>query len=328
MTDRVRWETALRALRMLAATMTPHDRVTLIGFAEHATMLAEDATAAQLAEFANGNSLPLPQGNANWPAAWRAAVDAAQAAAGPTLRRVVFLSPLEVEWTSAAIGEAAVALGKLHETQTPWHFIHVSTVRPPDPLAQLADKAQGQLATGSNASQIHAALAQALTGRSGIVATGASVKLAFNPKAVSGYRLVGHEATTLTGEATDPLEIDLASGEQVVGFYELWVKPSSDQLIATVELTWRDGASGQPRKASQAIRRSQLIESFAGAPHWLQQGIVAAKAAEVLRGSHYAPTVRPYGQIRELAGQVDRQAAEQRSFQQLVELVEAAEKLR
>jgi hypothetical protein len=273
-------------------------------------------------------ALAAPGGASRLAVALQAAIDAAQTTFGPAVRRVVFISPLDGELSSTLVANAGEALGKLNEARIPWQIVRLGAGKPPEPLGKLVEDARGQLASATSATQIHASLAKSLTGCDGLVASGASVKLVFNPKAVSGYRLVGHEAMTLTGEASDPLEIDLRAGEQLVGLYEMWIKPTSDEMIATVELSWRDAASGQPRKAAHAIRRSQLAESFAGAPHWLQQGIVTAKAAEVLRGSHYAPASRPFGQLRDLDGQVDLQAAQQPSFKHLVELVDLAEKLR
>jgi Ca-activated chloride channel family protein len=308
--------------------MRPHDRVTLIGFAEYANMLAEDATAAQLTELIDTDALASAGGNSRLTVGLHAAIDAAQAASGPEARRVVFISPLDEELGSMSAATASEALGKLSEAKIPWQFVRLGAGKPPEPFVKLVEEARGQLTSATSATQIHSSLTRLLTGRDALVASGVTVKLVFNPKAVSGYRLVGHEATTLTGEASDPLEVDLRAGEQLVGLYEMWIKPTSDEVIATIELSWRDAASGQPRKAAHAIRRTQLAESFAGAPHWLQQGIVTAKAAEVLRGSYYAPASRPFGQLRDLAGQVDMQVAQQPSFKQLVELVDLAEKLR
>lgn len=328
MADQARWETTHRALRKLAASMRPQDRVTLIGFAEHANMLAEDATAAQLTELIDGQTLAAPGGASRLSVGLQAAFDAAQATSTPEIRRVLLISPLDEDLDTSGDAATALGLNKLNDAKIPWQIVRLGAGQASEALGKLVSDARGQLASATSATQIHAALAQALTGHDALVASGASVKLVFNPKAVSGYRLVGHEAMTLTGEASDPLEIDLRAGDQLVGLYEMWIKPGSDESIATVELSWRDAASGQPRKAAHAIRRTQIAESFAGAPHWLQQGIVTAKAAEVLRGSHYTPASRPFGQLRDLAGQVDMQAARQPSFKQLVELIELAEKLR
>jgi len=327
MADSGRWEATLRALRRFSASLRGADRATLIGFAEEPNLLAEDLTGPQLAEFLKSPKVEH-NGASRLLVGFQAAVEAVRASGDKSNRHVVLISPFDENLDTTMLTTAGEALAALKAAGASSQCVRVSRGPADEELARTVGESGSSLATAADPTRLHAALVESLTGQSHLVAAGASLKVTFNPKSVVGYRLVGHEALTITGAATDPLEIDLRAGDSLVGLYELTVKPNDEALVATVELTWRDAASGKVRKSVQMIQRNQMAESFAGAPHWLQQGIVTAKAAEVLRGSHYAPASRPYAQWRELASQVDMQTAQQPSFRQLVDLVGNAEKPR
>ncbi len=160
-----------------------------------------------------------------------------------------------------------------------------------------------------------------------VLARAATLRVTFNPKVVSSYRLMGHEAATITGEAGDPLVTDLLVEQTATSLYELWLKPGSTGVVAQVELKWRDPNSGQPRRHVQWIQRSQVAPSFADAEPWLQQGIVAARVAEYLRGSYYVPSTRRWEPLVELAQQV-APAARTPQFRSLERLIDDAARLR
>ena len=135
-------------------------------------------------------------------------------------------------------------------------------------------------------------------------------------------RLVFPEKTTQLR-----IEVDLVAEQTATGMFELWLKPAAEGELARVELAWRDLA-GQPRRIERVIARKQVASTFATSPPWLQQGIVAASAAELLRGSYYVPRSRRLGQLQELVGEVNESAAKAPEFQALVRLIETADGLR
>ena len=98
-------------------------------------------------------------------------------------------------------------------------------------------------------------------------------------------------------------------------------------VVATAELTWHDPKSGQLRRVAQTIRRGQFSESFSQAPAWFQQGVIAAKTAEVLRGSYFAPSGTPWAQVFALTQQLDPAVAERTDFGLLLDLIKNADRL-
>jgi hypothetical protein len=110
--------------------------------------------------------------------------------------------------------------------------------------------------------------------------------------------------------------------------YEVWLKPTSEGDLASVEVAWHHPTNGHPQRRVQPVRRSHFAPSFAQAPPWLQQGVVAARTAEYLRGSFHLPASRHMSQLLELAGSVESGAAKMPEFRALVRLIEQADKLR
>lgn len=321
-----RWATTVRALEKIAADMGPEDRLSLLGYAEQPRILAENATAGEVQTIVSGG-LPQPAGSADLAAVIQLAGDAARKPPAMTSRIVI------VTAASGDPGEATMArldesLGQLAATGVPWQLVRLAAAEPESPLAALAERHDGEIVSAESADQVHAALWQKLTGQSSIVAHAVSLKLTLNPQVVTGYRLLGHASTTLTAENTAPLEISLHANQTATAMYELWIKPGAAAPVATAELTWRDPRSSEQRRLIQPLGNEQIAASFSEAPAWFQQGVIAVKTAEALRGSYFVSGSRPLDQIRDLAAQVDRGAAEQPNFQALLRLLELTQKLR
>ncbi len=321
-----RWETILRALAKIADDMRPTDRLTLIGFAERATVLAENATHGDLRAIVSGGGLPQPGGIADLPTAIRAACETARDEQVTEAQLVVVITAGRGDYDDSVVASVVDSLLQLDTDNIAWQIISLSPQN--SQLTDLARRARGEVIAATSASEIRAAILDKLTGQSSLVARGASLKLTFNPQVVTSYRLLGHATTTLTAEAANSLEIDLHADQTATAMYELWIKPGETDKVATAELTWLDPQSAQPRRAAQTIHRGRIAASFSQAPGWFQHGVIAAKAAEVLRGSYFAPTSRPLDRIRDLADHVEPSTAQQADFQGLLRLLEQAQKLR
>ncbi len=142
------------------------------------------------------------------------------------------------------------------------------------------------------------------------------------------YRLLGHEAATLTGTTSDPVVVDLHAGQIGTSMYEVWLKPDVEGDLGSVEVTWRHPSAGQPQRRLQPLRRADLATSFATSPTWLQQGIIAARTAEHLRGSTFVPNTRRLAQMLELASRVNASTDAAPEFRALVRLIQQADRLR
>ena len=143
------------------------------------------------------------------------------------------------------------------------------------------------------------------TGAPRVVARGATLTVTFKPHVVQAYRLVGHATTTLTGPVEAVTKVDLTAGAELAGLFELWLKPTGGDDVATVELVWHDPAGGAQRHLAGRVSRPQFAKSFAESAASLQAVALAAETARALR-SHAAPG-RGLGRVLDLASQVQPQ---------------------
>jgi Ca-activated chloride channel family protein len=317
-----------RALDEIAKHMAKADRITLMGFAERPSVLAENVTPEDLQAFVRSGAFPKPHGVPDLARAIDAVCQAAKGEKTALVQRVALISAGRADLDEFALKKAEKVLGELSAAKIPWQVIRVGSSEVESQLAELARRTGGQFTTAAAPTDIFAALLEQLVGQSSTVAKGASLKVTFNPQVVTGYRLMGHESATLTGPAADPLEIDLHALQVAVGLYEVWIRPNGDDTVATAELTWTDPTSGQARRVARPIRRELFAASFSAAPTWLRQGVISAKTAEALRGSYYAPATHPFAHLAHLAEEIDPAAAQQGEFPRLMQLLKQAGRLR
>ena len=328
MQSQARFTGVRRALAKLARHMQDADRVTLVRFATESFIVAEKITADELAQLAWSDDLGAPSGSANLPvgieAAWKIARDTT------TLdpRHVVVISGDRGNLDPSVLPAATEKLGELASMNIPWRIVRVAADENDVHWNKLAEDARGKILAAAAPDYLYEALFGALINFTTTVAEDVSVTLKFSPQQVAAYRLVGHEATTLTGFAPQEVTVDLGADQTAVGLYEVALKPGTAKAIGTIEVTWIHPPNRQKARIVRSILREELSGGFLDAPAWLQQGAIAAKAAECLRGSHYAPKSRTFRQILELAGKVDPSVAGEADFRRIVELLEKAEKLR
>lgn len=329
-----RSQTVKRAITDLARQMANEDRVTLITFGKQSQVVAENAAREELEKVLASEAFENPTSSADLFSAIQSACDAVTKVPSKQPTRVVFITSGRSAFLEQQLEQAAACLTTLKSANIPWQIMSVSSADAHAQLADLASQSGGQLGSVNSADALRGVLSEALTGRPATIAQGVSLKITFNPEAVGTYRLVGHESATLTGEAGDPIEVDLMAEQTATALYEVFLKPvaekakDKDPIVATAELNWRDPASGQPRKTAQSLRRSQLAWTFAQASPALQQGAIAAQVAQMLRGSHYVPASRRFSHLADLAQDIDRRASQTPEFKGLIELVEFAGRLR
>jgi Ca-activated chloride channel family protein len=328
MRGQARLDATRRALTKLIAHLGENDRVTLIRFAEQPAVLAEEASREQLATLMADGGLPAPGGAANLSAAIAEVCRRAREANDGAARQVVVITADRGNFDPQALPQASEALRQVADMNLSWRIIRLAAEGNDAHWSDLAEQARGKIQAASSGDQIFAGLHEALVGQPVVAAKSVAVKLKFNPQVVAAYRLLGHEATTLTAGENTPIVIDLEDYQVATTLYELSLKPGVTEPVATVDLTWRHPPTDQSLRIARPILRKHLAGSFSQAPAWHQEAVIAAKAAEALRGSQYSATARPIAQVLELAGQVPESLAQESDFRQLVGLLKGAEKAR
>jgi Ca-activated chloride channel family protein len=329
-----RMDAVRRALLKLADHMNDRDRVTLVRFAEQPVVLAKNATARQLTGLVASGGLSNPTGAANMAGAIHAAWETARDTTTLEPRQVVVLSGDRGNFDAAALARSVEQLRELADMNIPWRVVRLAAHEKDAHWPQLAETARGKVASARSPAEVYDALLEALVNSPTVVAQDVSLTVTFNPKVVSGYRLIGHEARTLTGLSTEPVTIDLRADQTPLCLYEITLQPAMEnktnpnEAACAVDIHWRHPPTNQPLRIARPILRKQVSGSFSQGPAWFQEAAIAAKAAEVLRGSYYAPTSRGLGQVLDVAKEVDPHLAAEPDFQQLVDLLKKVEKLR
>ena len=184
------------------------------------------------------------------------------------------------------------------------------------------------------------ALAELVTGVSSMVARRAEVQVAFNPKAVLAYRLVGHGPSAATGLGGDVWATDLRSAQEATLLFEVWMHDSYEDEIASAETHWRSPDSGEPRHSGRvSLGRYEVATTWRESPPALQAGAIAAEIGERLRGVRtfelrgdqgFREWRKPVGwtEIIEAAAEVSPEVAAHEDFRRLIELVRKMEELR
>lgn len=328
MRGQARHEATRRALTKLVAHLGEGDRVTLIRFAEQPAVLAEEATREQLTTLLADGGLPSPGGAANLSAAIAEVCRRAREANDGAPRQVVVITADRGNFNPQALPQAVEVLRQVADMNLSWRIVRLAAESNDAHWSDLAEQAHGKVLAAGSPDQIFASLHEALVGHPVIAAKSVAVKLKFNPEVVAAYRLLGHEATTLTSGENTPVVIDLEDYQVATTLYEVSLKAGVAEPVATVDLTWRHPPTDQALRIARPILRKHLAGSFTEAPAWHQEAVIAAKAAEALRGSQYSTAARPIAQVLDLAGRVPESLAQESDFRQLVGLLKGVEKSR
>ena len=194
------------------------------------------------------------------------------------------------------------------------------------PWFKLLQKIPGSYSPAKTSEAIYWALLQSLRGQSQIVAHNTEVEITFNPETVAAYRLLGHEATTIVGQESESLRIDMHASQTATVLLELQLKSTGSDTVATAKLSWQDARTNRVEEQIQRLSRWQFAPTFEESAISLQLATVAAATAEALRQSiHTSPAGQSIAAVRSLAAGVHPVAAEESSFEPLQRLLRRAE---
>ncbi|MBN1851841.1 MAG: von Willebrand factor type A domain-containing protein [Pirellulales bacterium] len=163
--------------------------------------------------------------------------------------------------------------------------------------------------------------------RSPCVAERVRLTVSFHPDAVIRYRLLGHASDTAGGLLDGPLEVDLYAGQTATALIELELQPSRTTEIADIQVAWRDPETGMFQQAVQFARRAHFAPTFVEAAPSVQLAILAATTAEMLRNSPYMPDGFETDDIVRLADSVHPVLYDNPSLHELVDLLDAIQRL-
>jgi Ca-activated chloride channel family protein len=320
------------ALGRLLDQIGPRDRLSLVLFDEEVRKVIEAASRADTAAIRDLLAGLTPRGGTNLAAGIQQAASLAlsNAAGDRAARRLVLITDSEPRFSPETVAAVSELLQLAGETGVQLDVLDVSFREQVDSLfTQWASELHGDARRIGDGRQLYRSLAAALAGRDPAIAHDAKLKLQFNPKAVSAYRLIGHEANALTDVSPAGAEAEILAGEAATALVELWFQPEESDDLGMAELTWHDPATNQEQRLRQRISRVQFAATPREMPLPLWQAALAAQAGEVLHGSHdvlrqaglRSGNSRGLAAVTDLAASANPKLVERPDLQRLLRLI-------
>ncbi|MEV3993070.1 von Willebrand factor type A domain-containing protein [Streptomyces sp. NPDC049837] len=201
-------------------------------------------------------------------------------------------------------------------------------------MEQLADKGDGHTTYVSTSEQARKVFVDQLPAHIELRARDAKAQVAFDPKTVETFRLIGYENREVADDDFRDDRVDggeVGPGHQVTALYAVKTRPGAAGRgghLATATVRWLDPASRAPHERSGSLESGAL-----GARLWdegtapgLRIAAVAAYFADSLRGGEL-PGAPSRGELAERAGELAR-TTESKVVAQLAESIRRANGLR
>jgi len=169
-------------------------------------------------------------------------------------------------------------------------------------LEQLADRGDGKCDYIDTPAEAERALVENFTGAFEPIARDVKIQVAFDPRQVERYRLLGYENRAIADEdfrndAVDAGEV--GAGHQVVALYELMLAAGAGEFeepMARVHVRWKppySDAGAQPAdeeamEIAHGVQRRDARLDFASAGGGYRRSVLVAQLAEHLRRSIHA----------------------------------------
>lgn len=154
-------------------------------------------------------------------------------------------------------------------------------------LEQLADRGNGQALYVDSEAAIHRAFVQQLTGTLEVIARDVKVQVAFDPKVVSSYRLLGYENRDVADEDFRNDRVDageLGAGHAVTALYEVALTAAPGAL-GTVSVRGQRPDSREPFELTAPLPREAVARQLADGASDLRFAAAVALGADHLRGN-------------------------------------------
>lgn len=159
-----------------------------------------------------------------------------------------------------------------------------------------------------------------------IIASDVKAQVEFNPETVSRYRLIGYDDRALADDAyadADQNAGEVGAGHTVTALYELELRAGADDrdLLAEVRLSHAETRGGDRLEHREALKVSNVLDSFATADHDFRFAAAVAEFAEILRDSRHVD-IADFAAVERIAAQANPDGQPER--EEFLELVRAA----
>ncbi|MFI1207429.1 von Willebrand factor type A domain-containing protein [Streptomyces sp. NPDC020802] len=200
-------------------------------------------------------------------------------------------------------------------------------------MERLADKGDGHTTYVSSTEEARTVFCDELPRNIDLTARDAKAQVAFDPRTVEQFRLIGYDNRQVADEDFRDDRVDggeVGPGHTVTALYAVRTKPGATGHVATATVRWLDPRTRVPYEETGQVEAESLdrpLWSTGTARSGLQATVVAAYFADVLRSVDGRPNALPgTPPLRDLARRADRLATttDSRTTRQLAESINQA----
>jgi Ca-activated chloride channel family protein len=195
-------------------------------------------------------------------------------------------------------------------------------------MEQIANKGNGNYFYVDDVAQAKRVFGRDLTKMLQDVAQDVKIQVAFDPRAVARYRLIGYENRDLADKDFRNDRVDageIGAGHQVTALYAVELAPGARGRLGTVFVRAKKPRGMTAKESALEVPVAVLDRDFDRAPDDLRFAIAVMGAAEIFRHSAYAKEWR-LDQIAALARDAG-DASDSRDRAEFVDLIERAQRL-
>lgn len=326
-----RLELVKDALALLLERLRPGDRVGLVTYSDRAQVLLQPTADLENARQAVGRL--HPQGSTNAEAGLREAYRMAEGWLGRGSDvRVVLCSDGVANVGATGPDSILESLARWKDRGIELTAVGVGLGNYNDALLeQLANRADGRYAYVDDLDEASRIFGDALDGTLSTLAHEARAQVAFDPRQVERWRLIGYENRAMPDSAFRDDHRDggeIGFGHRVTALYELVLRDDASRRtpLGEVRLRWRPRGQQEFVEVAEPIRRDDLASSFDRAKPSLRLAAAVAGFAEILRGSPWVGGVG-LGQVRHWIDGLPRELSRREDIRRLRDLVTTAQRL-
>jgi Ca-activated chloride channel family protein len=193
-------------------------------------------------------------------------------------------------------------------------------------MEQLANKGDGNYYYIDSIDEARRVFGEQLSGTLQVIARDVKIQVAFDPKAVVRYRLIGYENRDIADRDFRNDDVDageIGAGHTVTALYEIELADDAPEQLAEVRLRHKKPEGGAAVETTYPLSRAAIHARLADASKSFVFAAAVAAFAEVLRHSPYAEHIE-----LALVEEVARSATEdQEARREFVSLVQRAREL-
>jgi Ca-activated chloride channel family protein len=180
-------------------------------------------------------------------------------------------------------------------------------------MERLADRGDGHTTYVSDEQDAEKVFSEELPRHIELTARDAKAQVAFDPRTVAAFRLVGYDNRRVADDDFRDDRVDggeVGPGHTVTALYAVRTTPGAEGHLATATVRWLDPVTRAPHETTGRLETDALHEDLTDASPYFQVTVTAACFADALRrglgGESPLPDTPTLGELKERADDLAR----------------------